>query len=259
MSRAADRAARRIRALYGDDLLEPASVLHVAAAWQSPDGVLFNMRIGPSTPHSPTDGFALALARARARSIVTTGRILRDEPQFALADDSPGHRDLAAWRRERLGIEEAPLLVVLSRGRALDLAHPAFTRNRAVVMTGVEAAEALSTRARAHPVEVIPRESPGLLDALDVLRARQGTPILVEAGPSTNAVLYDAPGRVEERLLSICHVDVLPDPVRGARLPDAEAVERIGLALVSRVERDEPSGRWTFLRHWRVSSSHGEA
>jgi len=233
--------------------------MHVAAVWQSPDGVLFNMRIGPSTPHSPTDGFVLALARARARSIVTTGRILRDEPSFSLRDDSPEGRDLAQWRRERLGFAEAPLLVVLSRGRDVDLAHPAFATGRAAVMTGADGAEALSKETRAHPFEVISRETPGLLDAIDVLRARGLTPVLVEAGPSTNAVLYDAPGRLDERLLSICHAETLPASVRGARLPDAVEAERVGLALVSRVERDEPSGRWTFLRHRRGSTMPGRS
>lgn len=227
-------------------------MIHVAAGWQAPDGALFSLRIGPAAPRSATDAFVLALARARARSILTTGRILRDEPELLVVDPSPEGALLASWRRERLGEDGPPRLGVLTRGRELDFDHPVFAGTNALVVTGRAAAGSLSERASARGVEVIGRETPGLLDAIALLHARGLAPVLVEAGPSTASVLYEAAGRVDELLLSICHAPSLPARAQGARLPDADARARAGLCEVSRVERDEPSGRWTFTRHRRA-------
>lgn len=240
-------------------------MIHVASAWQAPDdGEWFSLRIGPETPRSPTDAFVLGLARARARAIVTTGRILRDEPGLVHRDDTAEGVALAIWRRERLGLDEPPQLVVLSRGSDLDLAHPAFAASRAIWVTGHAAAEAATARARLSAVgrsdaqadalglEVIGRDRPGLLDTIALLHARGLAPVLVEAGPNTASVLYEEEGRVDELLLSICHAPSLAKSVRGARQPGADALARAGLVECSRQSRAEPNGRWTFTRHRRV-------
>lgn len=245
--------AAAIRALYGEDLADAGGVLHVAAVWAGPGGRLFNMRIVDDTPASDTDAFALALARARVEAIVTTGRILREEP--GLRFDASADAGLLAWRRARLGLDGPPAVLVLTRDAGLDTRHPALVGHRTWVMTSHEmvAARARRMRAAEEPerIEWVGRGAPGLLDALSFLRDAHGlTRVLVEAGPSTSGALYDAPGRVDELLLSICRVASLPEGVRGDPFPTAEALRGAGLVEVSRVERAEASGPWTFTR-WR--------
>jgi hypothetical protein len=111
---------------------------------------LETIAIGPHSPKSATDFFLLNLARARADAIVTTGKILRDEPavehRLQGADGEPAA--LAAWRRERLGKREPPCSVVLTTGREIDLFHPLFrSAPRVIILTGESAAGALRERA----------------------------------------------------------------------------------------------------------------
>jgi riboflavin biosynthesis pyrimidine reductase len=247
----AERAARAIRALYGDDLVAAAGVLHVAAAWASPGRALVNMRITDGTPSSDTDAFALAVARARADAIVTTGRILREETGLRFTSPRDEAWGLGAWRRTRLGREQAPWIVVLTRGPGLEVDHPALIGHRTLVLTSHAAARAGRPSSGGAAVEWIGREAPGLLDALAYLRGVHGlATVLVEAGPSTSAALYEAPGHVDELMLSICHVAALPPGVKGEPFLDEAARGRAGLVEVARTDRDEASGRWTFTR-WR--------
>jgi len=99
----ASAVAKRVQELYGDELLEDAGVVQVCSAWRDAQGVLRSVRVGPHAPRSETDGFALALARARADVIVTTGQILRDEPGLQHEIGSASGIDFAAWRRGWVG------------------------------------------------------------------------------------------------------------------------------------------------------------
>jgi riboflavin biosynthesis pyrimidine reductase len=243
--------AAAIRALYGDDLVDAGGVLHVAAVWAGPGGRLFNMRIGERTPASRTDAFALAVARARAEAILTTGRILREEP--GLRFDAHADAGLRAWRRTRLGLDAPPIVVVLTREASFDMRHPALVGQTTWIVTGhaVAAAGARRTGAADRPrLAWVGRDAPGLLDALSLLRERGLSRVLVEAGPSTSGALYETPGRVDELLLSICRAPLLPEGVRGASFPSAEALRAAGLVEVARAERTEESGPWVFTR-WR--------
>ena len=216
-----DDCAQRIREIYGDDLLGPAGVVHVTSAWSAPDGRLFSLRIGPDTPHSATDSFALELARARADAIVTTGQILRDEPGLTNALRDP---ELGAWRRERLGKLEPPLTLVLSRGADLDRSHPLF------------AASEVSVR------------NASLRDSLGWLRDERGiASVAIESGPSTARALYDEPLAVDELMLSICRTPLLPEGARGAELFDLSVLDRL-FEQRSECTREEESGTWSFLR-----------
>lgn len=214
-----DRCAKRIRALYGDDLLSSAGALHVTSVWSGAGGRLFTLRIGPACPRSATDSFVLELTRARADAIVTTGQILRDEPGLRTELEDP---ELVAWRRERLGKSEAPLTVVLSR--RTDLEHPLLAAPDAVVRHA------------------------GLRETLAWLREERGaTTVAIEAGPSTTRALYDEPLAVDELLLSICHLPALPAGVQGGELGDlAHLTSRFPRR--SERTREEESGAWSFLR-----------
>ncbi len=216
-----DRCARRIREIYGDDLLAPAGAVHVTSAWSDRDGRLFTLRIGSDTPRSATDFFALELARARTDAIVTTGQILRDEPDLTC---DLTHPEVVAWRRERLGKSAPPLTLVVSRGTGLDRSHPLFAAS-----------------------EVIVRNA-SLRDSLDWLRDERGiTSVAIEAGPSTTRPLYEEPVAVDELMLSLCRVPALPEAVRAGELLELAAFDRL-FGQRSECTLEEESGTWSFLR-----------
>jgi hypothetical protein len=216
-----ERCARRIRELYRADLLAPAGVVHVTSAWRDPGGRLFSLRLGPKTPRSATDSFALELARARVDAIVTTGQILRDEPGLTSALRDPA---LIAWRRERLGKLAPPRVVVLSRDRHLDRSHPLFTT-----------------------AEVSVRNA-NLREVLAELRDEQGVAsVAIEAGPATTRALYEEPLGVDELMLSICRMRELPPGVRGGELLGLDSLNRLFRQRNEQV-RHEESGAWSFLR-----------
>ena len=70
------------RVLLGPGLDRALGVLHVAAVWETPDGRYRTLRVGEGAIRSASDAVVLSAARARADAIVTTGRILRDEPEL---------------------------------------------------------------------------------------------------------------------------------------------------------------------------------
>ena len=128
LSEAAHRCQQRIVELYGPAPVGEVGVLHGLALWKAPSGPPRVLRIDENTPRSETDRFVLHLARARADAIVTSGSILRSEPQLSheIGHDAGMKHELDAWRREVYGHANPPLSLVLTRGANLDLAHPFF-------------------------------------------------------------------------------------------------------------------------------------
>ena len=248
----AREAAERIEAIYGDDLVAADGVLHVAAVWGEAADRFRVLRIGPDSPRSATDEFALGLARVRADAILTTGRILRDEPDTTHALPGREAGRLAAWRRECRLRREPPLSVVLSSGRELDLGHPLFAQaRRALVLTTQQGAARLAEPARRRGVEVLARARPGPRDSLALLRERGFRSISVEAGPSSARALYEDPIAVDELLLSVYRGAAPPDSVRGAAFPDPDRLRRHFYVPAPAWEVREASGRWAFSRHLR--------
>lgn len=248
MRDAAD-CTRRIRELYGDDLTREAGVLHVTSAWRAPAGELFVLRIVPSAPRSETDAFALALARARADAIVTTGRILREEPGLSHALP-PALRE---WRREALGKRELPSSVVLTSGAGLDLAHPLLHGGgRAAIFTSQAAVAQLAARAGASGVEIVGVAQPGLRALLAWLARERGcASVAVEAGPTTALALYQEPLALDELMLSLYLEPSLPEPARGPRLLPLERIEALLAPASEPLASPEASGRWLFKRYCR--------
>jgi len=244
------------RELLGEDPARAGRVLHVASVWRDVGGAARVLRIGPEAPKSRHDGFLLSLARARAEAIVSTGRILREEPALTHGLRGPPEQRaaLAAWRRERLVLAHDPFLLVLSSGQQLDPMHPAFHGPvRPLVFVPSAAAAGLRERFAATDVRVVsvPRPSPRL--ALDHLRRLGARRITIEAGPSTARELYDDPARVDELWLATyagkgpppaaIGEPFVPDARLAAVLPEASAPS----------QRDEPSGPWRFERRWRAA------
>jgi len=246
---------QQIRELYGEtfaaEVAGRTGVLHVAAVWRRPDGVLMNLAINDAMPRSRSDKFVLALAEARADAIVTSGRNLRHEPHLVHAIDGPHAGDLAAWRQHVLGRVEPPWTVVLTRRGEVDLAHPIFhSGSRPMVFcTGTGATR---DDAGGRGVEWVPRPGGDLRSLIDYLRMERGCQrVLLEVGPSTAAEAYDEPNIVDELLLSICVADRIDKGAEGDPFLSLGRVAEAGLELVSEVERQEESGPWLFRRYGR--------
>ena len=242
------------RDLLGDDPARAGRVLHVAAVWRDASGSARVLRIGPETPRSEHDRFLLGLARARAEAIVTTGRILREEPSLthALLGPPELRAALAAWRRERLVLPPRPWLLVLSSGRGLDPAHPAFHGpTRPLLFVPAEASAELRERFVSSDVRVASVPKPSVRLALAHLRRLGAKRITLEAGPTTARELYAEPADVDELWLATWCDERLPESVIGEPfVEDALLVTALpsGSAPSSRAE---PSGPWRFERRWR--------
>jgi hypothetical protein len=257
-----------VAALYGQDLREATGVIHVTSAWRPPGGGLESLAINDATPRSRSDEFVLALARARADALVTTGRILRKEPDLihqahdhqqedgrdAREDDGVvSARDLGAWRREVLGRSKPTWTVVLTRGAGIDLDHPVL-RGPAprLLYTSDAAAAALAGAARTRGIRLVGAAHPSLRGLLAWLRREGGCAcVLVEAGASTSADLYCAPVEVDELLLSVCGAERVVARARGPALPADEDIAAAGLRLKSECTLVEESGPWSFRRYVR--------
>lgn len=233
--------------LYGEPLGRPG-VLHVVAVHRDGDGRTV-LRIGPATPRSSHDRFALGLSRARVEAIVVTGAILRAEPDLRYELDA----GLAAYRRERLGLSDPPRLLVLTSGQDLPVAHPVWGGwARALVYSRADAAPALRD-ALPDRVEVLGAERPDARGALTALRRRGVTSISIEAGPTTAVPLYDPPIVVDELMLSELEREALPPAVAGGRFLDDARLLACMREVGPGVRVREPSGWWRFRRFVRAS------
>lgn len=240
--------AERLRAIYGDDLGRGARVVHVAAVAEEADGRLSVIASGPRAPTSPTDAFTLAAARARVDAIVTTGEILRREPRLSHAL-SPA---AAAWRREVLGIDQPPLVVILTRRPEEAVAHATAAAGRCVVLTP----SARPADTRRGGIRVLARSFASLAAAVARLEAECGTrSVLIEAGPRTARELYDAPPLVDELLLSVYQGPSLaPAALVGAFATSSRITACLGPPVNEHSEGGR-GARWRFLRYLRVRST----
>ena len=242
----------RLEALWGTRTLPvDAGVLHVVATWF--DGESHRViRITPRSPKSETDFFVLNLARARADAIITTGRILRDEPELEYALPSAWADSLIAWRQAALHRDSPPRVVVLTSGQDVDPDHPTFHGWASpVVVTSPDAARALRRDLPGH-VDVIGLASTGVRDVVRWCRDDGARTISVEAGPSTACALYADPGIVDELSWSQFCASDLPHDLRGG-VAFSRPPETAGLRRSARpTTRDEMSGPWRFLRYVRA-------
>jgi riboflavin biosynthesis pyrimidine reductase len=242
------------RELLGDDPARTGRVLHVASVWRDAEGEARVLRIGPKAPKSRHDAFLLSLARARAEALVSTGRILREEPALTHGLRGPPElrAALAAWRRERLVLAHDPWLLVLSSGRALDSMHPAFHGAvRPLLFVPSAAAAGLRDRFAATEARVASVPQPSLRLALDHLRRLGARRITIEAGPTTARALYDDPPRVDELWLASYAGAPPPREAIGAPFVADDRLAAVLPDASEPCEREETSGPWRFERRWR--------
>ena len=208
---------------FSDDGHPAPGIIHIAATYRPHrDRARVNLVINDATPHNPYDGFALAATRARADAIITTGKILRSEPNLQ-HDDMAGlvgteaAKGLAAWRRDVAGHRDGPIVLVLTSGKRLPLAHPALHRRApTLIFCPPEAAQHLPQQLAKSGAAVVSDARTDIASAIQYLRRTHGCrSIVIEAGPSTSSKLYgdetartatsDAP-MVTELLLTTLHL-----------------------------------------------------
>ncbi len=244
----AEQVREAIREQYGPgaDLTRPVGVLHVTSVWPASDGQLITLKIGPSTPKSAWDFFALNLARARADAIVVTGKILRQEPTLRYSLAGEAAEGLAKWRVDDVGKSDPPTLAILTSGRGLDPEHPALQGwARPVLYTTPEGAERLGS----IDVEVVTHDAPTLQWTIEDLRRRGASTVSLEAGPSTTSALYETTIGVDELMLSRFERAQIPDDIVGGTLTNQQVLDDKMVPLGPSVAREEPSGPWRFGRY----------
>ncbi len=241
-----------IRTMHGTDLPLDAGVIHPTAVWQAPDDRYVTLRLNAETPPSRHDRFALNLSRARADALITTGKILREEPGLHtdLIGSGPERDALLAWRREILGRTEPPIVLVLTSGKGLDLGHPVFHGwAEPVVFTNHDAAEALIPEALERSVEVVSHAAPSVHEAVVYLHdALECRTVSIEAGPSTSLSLYHPSLEVDELLLSVYRGSTLADSVHGPAFLSAAEIRSAFSHASAPYLVEEPSGPWCFQR-----------
>jgi len=251
----ADAVALALQELYGVPIGADVGVIHPTAVWGIPGGDGYvTININEDSPKSLHDRFVLNSARARADAILTTGKILREESALepGLIGSASETAPILAWRGEILGKPEAPLAMVLTSGRGLDLSHPFFQNPGTIVFTNHTTAEQIMMEALERSVDVVSHPHPSVTTALEYLREEAGCgTVSIEAGPSTSRTLYHPDVIVDELLLSVFHGSSLPRSVRGGDFLSPVEIEGLFLNRSPTFEVRESSGRWSFQRWTR--------
>ncbi len=244
--------ASQLEALFGAvDWAKARGVIHVAAI-HGPSGCA--IALGPDAPRSATDRFVLGLARAGADAIVTTGSILRSEPELVhrYAGSATGDRAWRGWRSAVLHRSDPPRLLVMTASGDLPPAHPALARGSGWIWTTPEGRARLDPPPEGFECVVGEAGARGIDAAIADLLGRDGVEcVSIEAGPSAAAPLYaeeDAAVGVDELLLSRFEGTLAPAAEGPPFVPAAHRARRFGATPASRRRRVEASGPWCFER-----------
>lgn len=228
-------------------------IVHMAAIWESSHGPRV-LRIGEHTPKSELDFFLLHVGRARATAIVTTGRILREEPglRYDLGVKAGFASALENYRSERVGLTSRPRLVVLTHGKDLPLSHPALHGwARPILFVPESAPDSLEQTAAMHAVEVRRFESLDLDVALEALVDEGERTISIEAGVATTAARYLRGSGFDELVLGRFLGNAIDARAIGDAFPERDVLERYYGPPVGEIRVDQSSGPWSFARYRR--------
>jgi len=235
---------------FGGDLATDAGTIHTAAIWDGPHGPRV-IAIGPHAPASQTDSFLLHLSRARADVILTTGKILRNEP--TLAHDlgvAAGFADaLLDYRKRHVGKPKRARVVVLTSGD-IDFTHRALHGwAEPWVFVPATARRELDERASMHGVKLVRFPVLDLESALSALADDGATTISIEAGISTTSSRYANGWGFDELVLSRYVEPSIDSRAIGSAFPERAELERIYGAPTAQFDVTEPSGAWSVERY----------
>jgi riboflavin biosynthesis pyrimidine reductase len=199
---------------------------------------------------SEADRFVLTLVRACADAVVVGSGTLRSSPKGTWRIDRayPPAAEALAELRARRGRSEQPLVVVVTTGASLDPAHPVLESGALVLTTGGAAPRLRASVPEASEVVAVnDGETVDLARALDVLRDRDCSVVLSEAGPSLFGSLV-ASGLVDELFLTVS--PVLAGRAASTRLGLVEGVELVPhTRLAGRLLSVRTHGSHLFLRY----------
>jgi riboflavin biosynthesis pyrimidine reductase len=239
--------------LYGGaiGLDEPCVVANFV---ESLDGVVAVPRLPRSHAvigdESDADRFVLALMRACADAVVVGPGTLLASPKGTWRMDRahPPAAEALAELRARRGRSEQPLVAVLTTGASLDPTHPVLESGALVLTTEGAAAQLRASVPRtSEVVGVNEGETVDLVRAVDVLRDRDCSVVLTEAGPSMFGSLV-ASRLVDELFLTVS--PVLAGRGTTARLGLVEGVELLPHNRVAgRLRSVRTHGSHLFLRY----------
>ncbi|HEU5243552.1 MAG TPA: dihydrofolate reductase family protein [Gaiellaceae bacterium] len=246
-------APEALAALYGGaiGLDEPCVVANFV---ESLDGVVAVPRLPRSHAvigdDSEADRFVLALVRACADAVIVGSGTLLASPKGTWRIDRayPPAAGALAELRARRGRSEQPLVAVVTTGASLDPAHPVL-ESGALVLTTAGAAPRLraSVPGASEVVAVNDGETVDLARGLEVLRDRDCSVILSEAGPSMFGSLV-ASSLVDELFLTVS--PVLAGRAETVRLGLVEGVELVPQTRVAgRLRSVRAHGSHLFLRY----------
>ncbi len=243
-----DRWARRI---FGDTPPRQG-VLQVVATWRHPNGALEVMSTDADAPRCPEDGFALALGRARADAILTTGAILRQEPELRHTHGA-GHplaMAMADWR-EKNGPRRPAATVIMTRSRDLDLDHPIFESDQVFVFTGDDAPTSLGIELARRGAMLMSDPDPSPRSCLARLTRAGYAAITIEAGPHVARTLYEDPVIVDQLMMTTYLAPALDERLhRGVLIDEAQLLARFG-PVRSEYPTETAEGPWTLRRFAR--------
>jgi len=238
--------------LYGDLGLDEPCV--IANFVESLDGVV----AVPGLPRSHAllgdesepDRFVMALLRACADAILIGSGTLLASPKGTWRADRvyPAAAEALNELRGRRGLEQQPLVAIVTAGGSFDPNHPVLAQ-RALVLTTERAAPDIraSVPAAAEVVAVSEGDSVDLAAAIAELRRRGCSVILSESGPNVFGALL-ASQLVDELFLTLS--PVLAGREKPPRLGLVEGVELLPQVRVAgRLRSVRTHGSHLFLRY----------
>lgn len=250
-----DSVAAFCERAFGADVAKDRGVVHSAAVWDGPHGPRV-IAIGPHAPKSDLDAFLLHLARARADVIVTTGKILRSEPNLAhdLGVAFGFDRALVDYRARHVGRSGRARVAVLTNGD-VDFAHRALHGwAEPWVFVPKSAKRELDARAEMHGIKLVRFPVLDLDTALEAIIRDGAETISIEAGIATTAARYATGRGFDELVLSRFVEPAIDARAIGPAFRERSELERIYGAPVAVFDVDEPSGRWSVERFRRSRS-----
>jgi riboflavin biosynthesis pyrimidine reductase len=241
---------RLIENTYSRDLGE--GVIHTTAIWLNPkDQNYITLKINKYTPKSSLDFFALNLARARADAIITSGKILREEPDLSHNLQGTFAPGLELWRAQNLKKTSRPYSIILTSGKDLDLTHPIFnSQTNPIVYTSKQAPSDLEEKTQGTKTKIVRVPNPSIRSAIEYAKQElSAKTISIEAGPSTSQELYEAPIVIDELMLSVYKELSLPQEVKGPSFLSKEQIKSILGTPRSSHKTKQESGQWEFLMY----------